>query len=811
MAEHGEIPRGVDPVTETSGVHPDELPPPQILAACWAAMNATGLGAWDWHIAENKGWVNEGWLRMLGFPQRSRGRGHEAWADLLHPEDRERVFALLDQHLKGGSTTYEAEYRLRGADGAFRWILDRGSLVQRSAEGQPERMAGIQLDITARVQAEIRFRRLFESSADPILMLHQGQVLDCNMATLRVLGVEGKAPMMGCRLEELSPAVQPDGRYSSEKFPQMVAMAEFKGIHRFDWIFRKPSGGELYAEVTLTPVTIDQREEIMAVLRDQTEQRRATRALQESEARFRAAAEGSLDSFFLLRAIRNGDGGIDDFEFVEANRRGAAMLSRERENLIGQRLGQFFPLFSTQGFFARFARVVESRVPLEEEVHVQHPLVRGEWLKLQVVPVGDGLAMMIRDVTERKQHESELIAARDAAEAATRAKSEFLATVSHEIRTPLNGIIGMANLLLDSTLTNEQEDQARTVVQSAEALLSLINDILDLSKVEAGKMEVRNESFDLELLCDEVIRLLNPRAVCKYIDLKLHFPARLQRRLVGDHRRIRQVLLNLVGNGLKFTERGEVRLSVDAKSNEAEALVYRFEVSDTGPGIPPDQRGRLFQAFGQLDSTSTRRHGGTGLGLAISKKLVELMGGSVGFTSTVGAGSVFWFALPLEVDHEPQRVSGVVERLTAHRLVLNDGARPRILLAEDNRVNQKVASTMLTRLGCDVEIARDGVEAVEKAGRHQHDLILMDCQMPEMDGYDATRVIRSLPPPVARIPIIALTANAMEGDREKCLDAGMDDFLTKPLGDTDLVKVLTRWLGDKAALLKAESKQDGRS
>ncbi|MBI1291790.1 response regulator [bacterium] len=794
MEEGGQLPASIPGETEQTGGTGDRLPPAPILSACWAALNATGLGAWDWNIRDNKGWVNEGWLRMLGFPERSRGMGHESWAELLHPDDREMVFQQLQQHLEGKTTTYESEYRLRGADGTYRWILDRGSVVEKDPSGAPIRMAGTQLDITSRVEAEQRFRRLFDSLGDPIIMLYEGRILDCNMATMRVLGVDGKSALLNVEVGTISPVIQPDGRPSGPKFQQMIALAELKGLHRFDWVFRRGNDTQLYSEVTLTTVAANGREEIIAVVRDLSEQRRSTKALQESEARFRAAAEGGLDSFYLLRAVRSSDGIIEDFEFVESNNRGAAMLSRERADLIGQRFSPIFSMILAGDYLHRFVRVVETRIPLEEEYQTDAPGLRGAWLKHQVVAVGDGLAITTRDVTDRKQHEADLIAARDAAEAATRAKSEFLATVSHEIRTPLNGIIGMANLLVDSPLSEEQSDQARTVVQSAEALLSLINDILDLSKVEAGKMEVRNEPFELSLVCEEVIRLLSSRATCKYLELKLHFPDRLPRHVEGDNRRLRQILLNLIGNALKFTDRGEVRLSVDGKADGEDRFVYTFRIKDTGPGIPEGQRHRLFLAFGQLDSTSTRRHGGTGLGLAICRKLVELMGGTIGVESEPGRGSTFWFTLPLALVPEPAAPSTIVAKLTAHRLVMPDGSPPRLLLAEDNMINQRVAKTMLSRLGCEVDVASHGVEAVEKVSRAKYDVILMDCQMPEMDGYDATRAIRALPSSKGTAPIIALTANAMEGDREKCLEAGMNDFLTKPLSDSDLVNSLKRWL-----------------
>jgi two-component system sensor histidine kinase/response regulator len=667
----------------------------------------------------------------------------------------------------------------------------------------------------------------------------------------------------------------------------------------------------------------------------------AAAALRESEERHRQVVNAAADA--LITIDERG-------HVVEFNPAAEQIFGFTRDEMIGSPLTPLIPERFREAHCAGLARFLSSgrrRLPRWTALELPGLTKEGREFPLEVafsiIVVGAKrfLTGVLRDISERKQAEAALQLAKEAAEAANRLKSDFIATMSHEIRTPMNGVIGMTSLLLETPLSAEQRDYAEAVRNCSESLLVLLNDILDFSKIEAGKFELEETDLHLRAVVEDVLELLAGKAAQKDLELLSAVHPASPLRLRGDAGRLRQVLMNLVGNAIKFTERGEVVTRVRTLEESELSVLLRFEVRDTGIGIPAVVQEKLFQPFTQGDSSTTRQHGGTGLGLAISKRLVELMGGEIGFESAPGAGSTFWFEVRLKkqrrwggseavrrrivagknvlivddnatnrailreqlkiwglcsleakdgeealsilrqaaergeridaavIDFQMPRMNGLelalrmweepalgsiaVVILTSlgipldqdamkkagvkawlskpvrnHRLlehltsVLEDSPKPqapepaaagaprgtpsrpqgsatsprqlRVLVVEDNQINQRVAVMLLQKLGVRADVASDGTEAVQAVSLVPYDMVFMDCQMPQMDGFDATQAIRGLKLESAcGVPVIAMTAAALKGDREKCLAAGMNDYIAKPVRLEDLKRAVERW------------------
>jgi PAS domain S-box-containing protein len=505
-----------------------------------------------------------------------------------------------------------------------------------------------------------------------------------------------------------------------------------------------------------------------------------------SEKKFRVLFEQSANAMLLFDPV---DGRVSDCNRAASQ----ALRLASRKQLIDVDPSAYYPPKQPDG---------SPSIPKAREI-AEHTLKRGwhrfEWLfrradggdllveiTLSPVQLGDKTMLLVvwYDLSFRRLIERQLLEAKDAAEAASQAKSQFLANMSHEIRTPLNAIVGMTGLLLQTELTATQRDWLDMVRFSSEGLVELVGDILDFSRIEAGKVALESRTFDLRALVSKIVELMRFRANEKGLALELALAPDVPRWVDGDEARLRQVLINLIGNAVKFTDRGSVTLGLSVIEEAGEQARIWAEVRDTGIGIEPAKLVTIFDAFSQADDSISRRYGGSGLGLTISRRLVQAMGGELHVESTPGEGSVFYFDMTLKLavgsPTEPPAELGAVP---ARALT--------ILLAEDNAINQKLAVTLLEPAGHQVVVANNGEEAVDIYGHHRFDLVLMDMQMPQMDGLQATRAIRALELS-RRTPIVAMTANVMPEDRERCFAAGMDDFLSKPISIARLGEVLRR-------------------
>ncbi|HEX7446285.1 MAG TPA: PAS domain S-box protein [Pirellulales bacterium] len=554
----------------------------------------------------------------------------------------------------------------------------------------------------------------------------------------------------------------------------------------------KPDGTKIYVQVLKTPVRDSQDRLVgtQAIFWDVTARKKTEEALRISEQRLQSI----LDNARAVIYVKDIDG-----RYVLVNQLFESLFHVRRIDVVGKTDRDLFPPELADIYQANDQRVLAAGAPQQfEEVAPQddgaHTYVSTKFLLYDSSGVPYAICGISTDITSRKRAEVELRRAKEAAEDANRAKSVFLANMSHEIRTPMNGIIGMSELVLDTPLDPRQREYISLVKESADSLLSVINDVLDFSKVEAGKLELEETDFSLRGCVGDAVRSLEFRAHDKELELTWQVAPGVPDHLIGDSGRLRQVLLNLLGNAIKFTERGGVRVEIAADPPDGERAMLHFTIIDSGIGIAPEKREVIFQAFEQADSSTTRRFGGSGLGLAISKKLVELMRGRIWAESELGRGSRFHFTARFGVAAGPVATPRASLPLNEQPAATGSETRAarhlQILLAEDSVVNQKLAVYLLEKWGHSVTVVTTGREAVEAVARQPFDLVLMDVQMPELDGLQATAAIRRREAGGPRLPIVAMTAHAMVGDRERCLAAGMDGYLSKPIRARELLEVI---------------------
>ncbi len=612
-----------------------------------------------------------------------------------------------------------------------------------------------------------------------ILIDRQGKIILANLQAERLFGYT-EDELVDQPIEILIPQRFQKLHARQREQYTIAPSARVMGAGR-DLYGRRKDGTEVSVEIGLNPVD---QEYVLASIVDITERKR-------SEERFRMAVEAAPNAMIMV----NQKG-----EIILANHQTETLFGYQRQELLGKTIEILIPerfrhahVNSRQNFFVRpETRAMGAGRNLHgirkdgTEVAIEIGLNPMETSEGQFV-----LASVI-DITQRLRNE-QLQAAQEAAVEDSRLKSQFLANMSHEIRTPMNGIIGMTEMLLGTTLSPLQMDYTETIKRSADSLLTIINGILDFSKIEAGRLEIDVVEFDLnEILRDieMIFSMLSEKCGLRFIFSRPSFYATFR----GDENRIRQVLNNLVSNALKFTERGEITVSVSVIEESKDSTKLHFTIKDTGVGISEQNLSKLFQVFSQADDSNTRKFGGTGLGLSIAKRLVELMGGEIGVDSKLSAGSTFWFDLTLENGQPIREGHRAKDRPTLPATPAGCGKAFRILVAEDHSINQKLIQAILEQLGHQVEIAVNGKEAIKFLERTNYDIVFMDCQMPELDGFETTKIIRdSSDEKLKKIPVIAMTASAIKGDRERCLAAGMNDYISKPISIARIKEILVQW------------------
>jgi two-component system, sensor histidine kinase and response regulator len=776
----------------------------ELLERLSVAIQAAGLSCWEYSYAQGP----EGaftWVDSLPDGSDPREVSIEEVNRLMTgstiPEDVETLRAERVRALASGASTLSSRIRRRTPDGRIRYFQIYQKFF-RDENGRPTRALGARRDVTDEVHAaellriqkdelQAAQRRLERAS----LSVQEGH-WEIDLVTLKhwassnYYALLGYAPNESClnTLDKVRALVHPDdsdraGRNARDhlvgNLPHDVELRVRTKSGEYRWYRMRGN-----AERDENGVALRMSGSITEIGR----QKAAEDALREAQARFERAIHGTMDGLWEVD--------------MEA---GKMWLSPRLHELLGYEVGELHDHHTVLRELvhpddvvisdAAVARQREHGEPIEFEVRMRRKSGDYRWFSLRGSPSSNTLPIRrvsgsMQDVTKERLAQDALVRASDDARSANQAKSAFLANMSHEIRTPMNGIMGMSTLLLDTRLDPTQRDFAETIQASSQSLLTIINDILDFSKIEAGKLDIEAIEMDVRAVMEDVVSTLEFQANSKGLRFAVSVEPDVPANVIGDPQRIRQCLLNLVGNAVKFTRDGEVVATVSTSGTREGRALVRFEVRDTGIGIDPESVKSLFQPFVQADSSTTRHFGGTGLGLSIVRGLVEMMGGAVGAHSQPGKGSTFWFVLPM------QAVSASVVRPSSSGADMRWNTRRfsgKVLLVEDNDVNQKVAQRFLERLGCKVVLAENGEQGVKAWEREEFALVLMDIQMPVMDGYSATRRIRQHECIGKHTPVVALTANAMKGQLERCLEAGMDGLLTKPIVLDRLREVLERF------------------
>ncbi|QDH21576.1 PAS domain S-box protein [Saccharibacillus brassicae] len=762
------------------------------------------IGSWEWNLAEERIHYSEETMRIFEGELEQDESYPKSLLRILHPSDQAKLLDYTERMLRGEAEPF-VTYRVILSDRTVKTIRSQYELW-RGPGGEALRLVGMTQDITQQAtienlirESEQRYKSLFDYNPSGVYAYDlEGRYVTVNASQEKLTGyAEGE--LIGVPIADLA---VPEHRGRVEAGFDSVKRGE---AQTYEARLTRKDESLIDVSITNTPIIVDGRiVGAYGIASDITERKRHLAQIEKL----------SYEHTLILNSVSEGIFGTDlEGGLVFINPAGAEMLgSRPNEAIKGLNLAtiqqtspdgiEYDPYDSP---LMRALRTGESHQDIDS---VFWRSDGSSFLaSYRVTPLYDqgerkGAVVVFTDITGEK----EIIRAKESAERADRAKSEFLAIMSHELRTPMNGVIGMTTLLGETELDDSQRSYVEIIAQSSESLMHILNEILDFSKIEAGKMTLEEEPMQVRHLLEQAIDLFSPRALEKGLILNAEVAPSVPEVLIGDPAKFRQVLVNLVSNAIKFTEAGGVSITIEPGFfHHPNGLTLEVSVRDTGIGIAPEKQGLLFQSFSQIDPSINRRYGGTGLGLAICKKLVELMNGFIGVQSREGEGSNFHFTLPLNVPEEelPDAIGGKEELALPLRVSDNDAPEQlasfaaaeetlRVLIAEDHPVNRRLLEEMLIKFGCVCDLAVNGREAVEAVSSHAYDLVFMDVQMPEMDGVAATRRIREMRGS-QKPPIVAVTAFTDRENRKRCQDAGMQDFVGKPLFAAEVESLVEKW------------------
>ena len=791
------------------------------------AMQGANDGLWDWDMRTHAVYFSPRWKSMLGYADHELSNTFATWESLTDNAGRTATLGMIDACARGEANGFTSEFRMRHREGCWVDILSRAMLL-RDTDGQPLRMIGTHVDITeqkrlvAELQESLSFNTsLIQTMIDGVAVCHDVHVHPYVAFTLWNPAME---KLTGYSMDEINrlgwyQSVYVDPRVQERAKARMERMRQGDNLHHEEWTITRKDGAFRIVEISTASLgSTTAGAHVMAVMHDITERKQAEQEAVQAHALLRDAVDRVAVGFTIYDA---------QDRLVRCNEAYLALYSTSRDLIVeGATFEEIVRKGAERGQYKEaLGRVddwVRERVAMHQAADgtmQEQQLSDGRWIAIVEHRTQDGyivgnriditqLKRTAEELTRYREHLEELVAERTndlieakvAAEAANRAKSAFLANMSHELRTPMHGVMGMIDIARRRMTDPKGLDQLNKAKLSAERLLCVLNNILDISKVEAGRIVFESVPLNFAVLIENLLGALGERASDKGLRLNVDFPSDLlHRQLLGDPLRLGQILMNLVGNAIKFTERGEIAIRGRKIDETPEALQVRFEIVDTGIGIDAEAQARLFRSFEQADNSMTRKYGGTGLGLAICKRLLQMMGGDIGVESIPGQGSTFWFVVPLKKgDFSVVSPAISLACIPADQRLHTEYLGVRILVVEDEPVNQEVARCLLEDVGLAVDIAGNGQEALELARQHAYAIILMDMQMPVINGVQATEAIRA-ESANRDTPILAMTANAFDEDRDICLAAGMNAHISKPIDPDMLYEILLEWLEKRAS------------